>query len=116
MVGGGTSYDVYFRIADKPSRPLHNHHTYATEIHHGEHQFYRVYDAIDRKERWQMSAGSEKWEAHKRHEKVSNRLAFRIAKRAFPELGTLKTLPSLWANWNAPSETKTVNVRISLPE
>lgn len=32
MIGGGTSYDVYFRCADKPSQPLHGY-TYATEIH-----------------------------------------------------------------------------------
>lgn len=120
MIGGGTSYDVYFRCKDKPSRPLHGGYTYATQIYPcgytGGDGFYSVEDAIDRKERWSMEQGWDKWESHKKLEKVANRLAVRIAKRAFPELNGAKKLPTLWAGWTLPSEEKWVEVNMQLPE
>lgn len=119
MIGGGTSYDVYFRCKDKPSRPLHGLQ-YATEVYPCGWQsgggFYRVDDAIDRRERWSMEQGWDKWESHKKLEKVANRLAVRIAKRAFPELNGAKKLPPLWAGWTLPSEEKWVEVNMQLPE
>lgn len=120
MIGGGTSYDVYFRCKDKPSRPLHGGYTYATQVYpcgwcDGD-GFYRVEDAIDPKERWSMEQGLEKWEAHKKLEKVADRLAVRIAKRAFPELAGAKKLPALWASWNLPSEERWIEVKMQLPE
>ncbi len=116
MCGGGTSYDVYFLKRDKPSYPLHNGHTYATVVMRDGKEFFNVEDALDPKARWAMEAGIEKWEAHKRLEKVSKRLAVRIAKRAFPELAKAKELPWLWASWTLPSAVKQVNVRLVLPE
>lgn len=115
MCGGGTSYDVYFLKSDKPSQPLHGS-TYATEIWHGKHKFYRTEDAIDRRERWSMPQGWEKWESWKALEKVAKRLAVRIAKRAFPELHGHKQLPSLWAPWDLPSKEVKVPVQMTLPE
>lgn len=41
MCGGGTSYDVYFRKADKPSHPLHNGHIYCTTIINGGVEYFR---------------------------------------------------------------------------
>lgn len=117
MCGGGTAYDVYFRCADKPSRPLHGGHIYATTISRGEEgPFYRVADAIDPRSRWEMDCGLAKWDAHKRLEKVADRLAVRIAKRAFPELRGHKRLPGLWAGWTLPSAEVKVPVRLQLPE
>jgi hypothetical protein len=115
MIGGGTSYDVYFRTKDKPSHPLHGL-TYATTIIRDGGKFFGVEDAIDPKSRWSMPCGIEKWDSRKPLEKRASRLAIRIAKRAFPELRGLRALPSLWASWTLPSETKTVRVKISLPE
>lgn len=116
MCGGGTSYDVYFLKNDKPSYPLHNGHIYATVIMRDGKEFFSVRDAIDRKPRWSMDCGIEKWELGKKLDKVSDRLAFRIAKRAFPELSTLKEMPFLWASWNKESEVKRVKVNLELPE
>ncbi len=120
MCGGGTSYDVYWRCEDKPSRPLHNGHTYATVIclsgPRSKGEFYATRDAIDPRHRWEMPAGMEKWDAGVLLEKKADRLAVRVAKRAFPELAGLRKLPSLWASWTMPSASKWVSVRISLPE
>lgn len=120
MIGGGTSYDVYFRCKDKPSRPLHGGYTYATQVYPCGHSsgdgFYRVADAIDPKERWGMELGPAKWETGKRLEKVAARLSFRIARRAFPELSKIRKMPDLWASWTLPSEEKWVEVRMQLPE
>lgn len=115
MVGGGTAYDVYWRTEDKPSRPLHGY-TYATVVCRDNQQFYRTEDAIDPKERWGMEQGWEKWDAHKRLEKIAKRLDIRVARRAFPELKKAKGLPSLWAGYSLPSKTKQVKVMIQLPE
>ena len=99
MCGGGTSYDVYFWKRDKPSHPLHNGHIYATTICHGgfgkDREFFQVRDAIDPRPRWTMDAGIEKYDAGKALEKLADRLAVRIAKRAFPELNGKRKLPSL---------------------
>jgi len=121
MCGGGTSYDVYWRCQDKPSEPLHNGHTYATKVSHGGLEgvrgyFYATEDAIDPRARWEMPAGLEKWDSHKRLEKLAKRLSVRVAKRAFPELAGLRELPMLWAGWTMPSEHKWVAVRMELPE
>lgn len=118
MIGGGTSYDVLFRCADKPSRPLHGGHIYATKVLRsvGGTEFYRVFDAIDPKSRWGMELGWEKYEAGQKLERVANRLAYRIAKRAFPELKKLGKLPAPWAPWTLPSAEKRVAVNIQLPE
>jgi hypothetical protein len=116
MVGGGTSYDVYFRCADKPSKPLHNGHIYATEILRGQGRYYRVEDAIDPRSHWEMPAGEEKYTAQKRLEQVAKRLAIRIARRAFPELAKLRTLPTLWATWSLPSLEVNIPVQLRLPE
>ncbi len=115
MCGGGTSYDVLFRTEDKPSRPLHGYQ-YATVICRDNGKFYSVRDAIDRKPRWSMEAGWDKYESGKRLDKRANRLACRIAKRAFPELRGLSKLPDLWAGWTLPSEEKLVPVCVRLPE
>lgn len=119
MCGGGTSYDVYFRCEDKPSRPLHGYQ-YATEIHPCGYSsgrgFYSVFDALDPKSRWSMDAGIEKWDARGKLEPKADRLAVRIAKRAFPELRGMRKLPGLWASWTLPSAEVWVPVQISLPE
>lgn len=119
MIGGGTKYEVYFRCKDKPSRPLHGS-TYATEVYpcgfSKGRGFYSVEDAIDPKQRWGMDCGWEKWESRKPLEKRAQRLAVRIAKRAFPELAGRRELPMLWAGWTLPSEEKWVSVRLQLPE
>jgi hypothetical protein len=115
MCGGGTSYDVYFRKADKPSHPLHNNHTYATVICRNGKEFFEVRDAIDPESHWRMEAGLEKWDAFKRLEKKANRLAVRIAKRAFPELAGARELPFFWAPWTLPSAEVKVPVRMQLP-
>lgn len=115
MCGGGTSYDVYFRTADKPSHPLHCGHYYATTVCRDGGEFFSVVDAIDPESHWKMEPGFEKWEGFRALEQRANRLAVRIAKRAFPELRGLRQLPSLWASWNMPSETKRVRVNIALP-
>jgi len=115
MCGGGTAYDVYFRTKDKPSRPLHNGHCYATEIVRDGIHYYPVADAIDPKPRWSMDAGMEKWNAGEKLRRVASRLALRIAKRAFPELRGARKLPDLWAGWTLPSEEKLVAVKVALP-
>lgn len=120
MIGGGTSYDVYFRCVDKPSRPLHGY-TYATVVCHGgigdkDREFYQVADAIDPKGHWAMEQGWDKYDESKRLEKKADRLAVRIAKRAFPELKGQRRLPALWASCNLPSAEVKVPVKITLPE
>lgn len=117
MCGGGTSYSVYWKCADKPSRPLHNGHTYATEILSGDGgPFYATVDAIDPKRHWAMEAGCAKYDEFKRLERVAKRLECRIARRAFPELAGLRELPFLWAGWNKPTCDKWVSVNVALPE
>jgi len=115
MIGGGTAYDVYWRTADKPSRPLHGF-TYATVICHEDGEYYRTADAIDPKARWSMDQGLEKWKTSKALEKVAARLAVRVAKRAFPELRGRRQLPGLWAGWTLPSAEIEVAVKLQLPE
>lgn len=115
MCGGGTAYDVYFRVKDKPSRPLHGGHIYATVILRGGEEYYRVVDAIDPQSRWGMELGMEKYDAHKVLEAKAKRLEVRIAKRAFPELRNHRTLPTLWAGWTLPSAEIEVPVRLTLP-
>ena len=116
MCGGGTAYDVYFLKADKPSHPLHGGYTYATTIIRGRQEFFAVRDAIDPRARWEMEQGLAKWDAGKALEKKANRLAVRIAKRAFPELCGHRELPFLWASWNKPSVTVQVPVMVTLPD
>lgn len=117
MCGGGTSYEVYFRVEDKPSRPLHGGHIYATEVLSGDGgPFYRTVDAIDPKSHWAMEQGMEKYDQFKRLEAVADRLNVRIAKRVYPELRGLRKLPVLWASWTLPTERQYVPVRMSLPE
>lgn len=115
MIGGGTSYDVYWRCKDKPSRPLHGYQ-YATVICRGGGEYYSTRDAIDKRERWSMDAGIEKWEAGKLLDKRASRLETRIAKRAFPELKGLRALPDFWASYTMPSAEVWVDVNIELPE
>lgn len=119
MCGGGTSYDVYWKCKDKPSRPLHGY-SYATEVYASyvkeNEPFYRTRDAIDRKERWSMDAGMEKWETSKKLDKVEQRLNYRILCRVFPELKQVKKVPTLWAPWTMESAVVPVKVRIQLPE
>jgi len=115
MCGGGTSYNVYFQTKDKPSHPLHDNHYYATTICFSGKEFFSVTDSIDPKSRWEMDCGLEKWESHKRLESRANRLAVRIAKRAFPELQGQRKLPSLWAPWTVPSQMVKIPVRLTLP-
>lgn len=115
MIGGGTSYDVYFRKADKPSYPLHGL-TYATVVCRDGQEFFSVYYAIDPKPRWSLRPGLEKWDTHKQHKRLADRFACRIAKRAFPELKGVSTLPLLWADWSLESTMIRVPVRIALPE
>ena len=115
MCGGGTSYDVYFRKQDKPSHPIHGS-TYATTVILRTGEFFRVTDAIDPKERWSQEAGIKKYDSFKRLERVANRLAVRIAKRAFSELRGFRVLPLLWASWSLPSAETVVAVNLTLPE
>lgn len=116
MIGGGTAYDVYFRVSDKPSRPLHGLQ-YATQVSRGGGEyFYSVADAIDPKARWSMEQGWAKYEAGEKLRAKASRLAVRIAKRVFPELRGLRELPPLWASWSLPSQETEVPVRITLPE
>lgn len=116
MIGGGTAYSVLFRCADKPSRPLHNGHIYATQIGEGGRHYYRPEDAIMPRAVWSMEPGLEKLHAMRRNEARAQRLAIRIARRAFPELRGLKKLPSLWAPWTLPAKVHAVQVRLELPE
>ena len=116
MIGGGTSYDVHFRKQDKPSYPLHRNGSYATVIRRDDGDYFDVCDAIAPKSQWDMELGWDKYDAHMRLERIANRLAVRIAARAFPELKGLRTLPTLWATWTLPSAHKTVRVRLALPE
>lgn len=116
MAGGGTAYDVYWPTQAKPSRPLHCGHIYATVVCHGSSQYYRTVDAIDPRSHWEMDPGFDKWNEHRRLERVAKRLDVRIAKRVFPELAKARELPFLWACWDLPSAEKRVPVRITLPE
>ena len=116
MCGGGTSYDVYFLTRDKPSRPLHGGYTYATIISRAGNEFYNITDAIMPKSVWAMDCGWEKFDAHRRLEKVAGRLAVRIASQVCPELRGRRELPMLWAQWSFPSAIYPVIVRITLPE
>lgn len=116
MCGGGTSYDVYFRKQDKPSHPLHGGHIYATTICRDGGEYFSTVDAIDPRSRWEMDCGMSKYEAHKVLESKANRLAVRIAKRAYPELIGQRELPFLWAVWNKPSAVVKVAVKLSLPD
>lgn len=117
MCGGGTAYSVYFRCADKPSRPLHGGFTYATEILSGDGgPFYAVVDAIDPRSHWGMEQGWAKYEEFKKLERIAKRLTIRIAKRAFSELRGLRELPALWATWSLPRAEKWISVNITLPE
>ena len=116
MCGGGTGYDVYWRTKDKPSHPLHNDHIYATTIHHGNGQYYfRTTDAIDPKTHWAMDPGGEKYDQFKRLEKVARRLELRVARRAFPELASVKRLPMVCAPWTLKSAEVWVAVKMELP-
>jgi hypothetical protein len=115
MIGGGTSYDVYFLKTDKPSHPLHNSHIYATVIMRDDREFFKVVDAIDPQSHWKMEPGMKKCDQFKKLEAIAKRLAVRIAKRAFPELRGLRELPSLWASWNMPTTEKTIPVHLALP-
>lgn len=120
MCGGGTSYVVYWETKDKPSHPLHGGHLYATtissEVGGKRKDFFETRDAIDPRSHWEMEQGWDKYEVGKKLEKRADRLAVRIAKRAFPELRGLRKLPTLWAPWNEPSATAEVQVAIALPE
>ena len=116
MVGGGTAYRVLFLCADKPSRPLHNGHIYATEIGEDGRRYYRPDDAIMPREVWSMEPGIPKLHAMRRNDARAERLAVRIAKRVFPEIRGLRKLPALWAPWTLPAEVHSVPVRLELPE
>ena len=116
MIGGGTAYAVRFLTKDKPTHPLHNGHTYATTILSDGHEFFEVRDAIDYRAHWEHECGMEKYELGNKLQKVADRLAIRIAKRAYPELKGAKSLPFLWAGYTLPILNKTVPVRMALPE
>lgn len=115
MIGGGTSYTVYVPMKAKAWRPLYSG-TYATEIHHGDKgPYFEVRDAIATHEYADMDQGWGKYEFGKKLSAKADRLAVRVAKRAFPELKGLRKLPLLWARWNAPDAHIEVPVRITLP-
>jgi hypothetical protein len=116
MCGGGTSYDVYFKKSDKPSHPLHGGHIYATTIDRDGGEYFDIVDAIDPRSRWAMEMGIDKYDAGQVLRRKANRLAVRIAKRAFPELRGARSLPLLWASWTLPSMTVKVPVRMALPD
>lgn len=115
MIGGGTSYHVYFRKSDKPSHPISNG-TYSTTILLDRGEYFEVATSIKPRSIWGMECGWDKYHAYQRVEKVADRLAVRIAKRAFPELRGLRKLPTLWAGWNQPTAKKWVKVNLTLPE
>ena len=106
MCGGGTSYDVYFRKADKPSYPLHRNGSYCTVIMRDGGEYFEVCDAIDPKSRWDMELGWPKYEAHGRLERIANRLAVRIAARVFPELKGTTEAPNPVDRLDAPERSQ----------
>lgn len=71
------------------------------------------------KSHWNMDLGWDKWDSYKKLEKVAERLAIRIAKRAFPELAGAAKFPSLWGKFgNVHLESKDVKIKVNiqLPE
>lgn len=114
MCGGGTAYSVYFKCADKRYRPISGH-CYATiHIHDGGPQCYNTSNFYRTPTLDELPAMTNtRLNAFKRLERSTDRLAFRIAKRAFPELGALPKLPTLWAQWNKESAQRTIRVRVS---
>jgi hypothetical protein len=114
MSGGGTAYDVYWPVEDKPSKPIHGH-IYATVCVYKGREYYRTDDAIDPIERWSMDPGCEKHDAGKKLRKAAERLEFRILRRAFPELRKMPKKPFLWSHENHRSRNVWIDVNVTLP-
>lgn len=120
MVGGGTSYRVYWPKEEKPSEPLYGR-TYATIVMLDGREYYYTTDAIMRRDVWSNlpydgSPDSKRaLHAYWHTSKVAERLDLRVARRAFPELRDCDTLPSLWADWTLPSQEVWVNLDMALP-
>ena len=119
MVGGGNAYSVMFRVADKPTRPLHDNGHYATEIVEDGTHYYETTNAIMPKSHYTMPAGLDKWTDYKRLERKADRLTARIAKRAFPELAAAKIrkLSALWYTTKSlPPTNVEITVNMELPQ
>lgn len=114
VIGAGTAYSVAFETKDKKYRPIACGR-YATVTHSGDFETYSVSDFFRTESMDKLPAMSdERWNTFRRHHKACDRLAYRIACRAFPELIGLGRLPTLWANWNCDKDTVkrvAVNVR-----
>lgn len=113
MCGGGTSYDVYVPVKAKRYHPIVGH-VYATVCVRDGRDYFAVDDFLrDATIDGLPSFSDERMNAFRRLVRVADRLAIRIARRAFPELASLPKLPMLWADWTLPSDEKRISVKIS---
>ena len=98
MCGGGTSYDVLVPKQEKSYYPIAAG-CYATVVLRKGKEFFRVADALRTPEIDDLPIlTDERLNAFRRLERIAKRLEIRIARRAFPELRHLKSLPTLWAS------------------
>lgn len=108
VIGAGAAYDVYVPCRVKGYRPI-AFGCYATKIGWEGQYYYRVDDLLRTPEIDGLPAFSdERWNAFKSLRRTADRLALRLAKRAFSELTPLSKLPTLWASWKAPNAQQEV--------
>lgn len=116
IIGGGNAYDVYIPTKFKDYRPISGH-CYATVIHLQDEKYYSVDNFLRTPEIDSLPAFSDiRWNTFKELEMKADRIAFETAKKAFPELNSLKKLPTLWAVWekDLPSAKKVIDIEIEL--
>ena len=112
MIGGGTSYDVYLACDQKGYRPISGFQ-YATIVCRDGKQYFSVTDFLRTPTIDALPAFSDdRWNSFKRLRKAAERLEFKLAKQAFPELAKLPKMPPLWADWSLPHATKTVSLTL----
>lgn len=97
------SYDVYVEKHQKQYEPK-SFGTYATVCILDGKRYYRLDDILRTPELDQLPAlTTERLNAFRKMRRVADRLALKLAKRAFDELKPLSKLPTLWGEWDAPS-------------
>ena len=116
VVGGSTSYSLLWPIESKPSRPLHWGHYYATQIVHGNRNYYGTNDAIMPRNVWESQDKLNKYYLINKNNKIAIRLESKLLKRAFPELEAFKTGQYFLMPITKPSTEKWLTVRMELPE
>lgn len=113
VIGAGNSYDVLVPVRYKLYRPLAAG-CYATVINRDGESYYRVDDFL--RTAWLdglQPLSDERLNEFRRMRRVADRLAIRIAKRAFRELKGRDRMPTLWTETTLPSDRKTIEVDLN---